>query len=88
MSKDYLESFGTEVARFADQHAPFWRERIEARTQDADDEAAAPAPDSLICADSGRVTLHDVSDLRAQLEQFRLGRKPATARGTSRSGAR
>jgi len=81
MAKDYLESRGTEDLCFRDDDEPHWRE--DAGTRRNTHGSSVAATDSLICSETGQVTLHDVSDLRAQLEQFRLGRATSLIRVTS-----
>lgn len=81
MAKDYLETGGTEDMLLVDHDEPLWCDN--ARTSRNSSGSSVAATDSLICSETGQVTLHDVSDLRAQLEQFRLGRGTPLIRVTS-----
>jgi hypothetical protein len=73
MSKDFFEPLRSEPLCFEEDDELLWCDDTAVRMEIHEDIRRTRGPVSLICPHTGKVTSHDASDLRAQLEQFRLG---------------
>jgi hypothetical protein len=76
MSRNSWEARRTEPLRIEECDEPDWHVDFGGRTTLPKRRQHRAACVSLICPDTGKVTLHDASDLRAQLVQLRTCGEP------------
>jgi hypothetical protein len=82
MSKDFFDPLESEPLCFAGDHEPSWCGDASVRTESCE-HTKWSGVSSLICPHTGKLTSHNASDLRAQLEQFRLGAASSTFNSTN-----